>query len=444
MAEGNVSWKAQNGFISGLRLRASGEISGTPTIARTFTVTVVAENEAGRTSRTFTVTINGKKNLRITPNSLTKAKWGKKYSKTFKVSGLKSPLWTVSGDLPGGLSLNSSTGRISGVVTGVGAFNFTVTARNGTVVSKDYSLTVKGIKPKLKGSLPKGIVGTEYYAELRATGTTPMTWSIPNLPEGLVLTVSDDGKLCIISGTPTEGNKRKVPVTLTNAAGSIKKNLALKITFTKPKITTLGVPQAQKGTAYSAKLEASGSPAITWRKSSGKLPQGITLSENGTLSGIPEETGNFTFRVQAKNGGGKVSARLTLIVSETQHDELTTEYGHDATQENIYTHTLSQEAVNVEPDAYGDVYVTAALLGEIEVDEEGMYEFEVVLSDDVPDGLLVWRESNDAEYDTENAIFLDDDGEVILTVPESRSVTVCAWLEPGKVYEPAIIVKVSR
>ena len=445
MAEGNVSWKAQNGFISGLRLRTSGEISGTPTVARTFTVTVVAENEAGRTSRTFTVTINGKKNLRITPNSLPKAKWGKKYSKTFKVSGLKSPLWTVSGDLPDGLSLNSSIGRISGTVTGVGTFNFTVTARNGTVISKDYSLTVKGIKPKLKGSLPKGIVGTEYYAELRATGTTPMTWSIPRLPEGLVLTVSDDGKLCIISGTPTEGNKRKVSVNLTNAAGSIKKNLALKLNFTKPKITTLVLPAGRKGTAYSAKFKASGSPAITWRKSSGKLPKGITLYEDGTLSGTPEEAGDFTFKVQAKNGGGKDSARFILNVSETQHDEQNTDYGHDSTQGTVVcTHTLSQGAVGVEPDAYGDVYVTAALLGEIEVDEEGMYEFEVVLSDDVPDGLLVWRETPDAENDTENAIFLDDDGEIIHSVPESRSVTVSAWLEPGRVYEPAIIVKVSR
>ena len=393
----------------------------------------------------LTLKVNAYKKLKITPNSLSKTTWGKNYSKTLKVSNLKSPVWSVSGNLPGGLSLNSSTGKLSGTVTGVGTFNFTVTASNGAFVSKNYTLTVKGVKPKLKGSLSKGIVGTEYHAELRATGTTPITWSIPNLPEGLAFTASDDGKLCIISGTPTDGNKKKVSVTLTNAGGSVKKNLSLKITFTKPKITTLSIPEGTKGTAYSAKLEASGSPAITWTKSSGQFPQGITLSEDGTLSGIPEEAGNFTFKVQAKNGGGKVSKKFTLVVSETQSDEQSADYGHVATQAHdstsAYHETGNYGAV---PNAYGEVYVTAALLGEIKVDEEGMYEFEVALSDDVPDGLLVWRETPNAEDDTENAIFLDDDSEVIHSVPESRNITVSAWLEPGKVYEPAIMVKVSH
>ena len=74
-----------------------------------------------------------------------------------------------------------------------------------------------------------------------------------------------------------------------------------------------------------------------------------------------------------------------------------------------------------------------------------MYEFSVSVDADVPDGLLVWRETPDAEdsSESENAIFLDDDGEVILTVPENRSITVSAWLEPGKMYEPVIMVKIS-
>ena len=62
------------------------------------------------------------------------------------------------------------------------------------------------------------------------------------------------------------------------------------------------------------------------------------------------------------------------------------------------------------------------------------------MSDDVPEGLLVWREAIDAE-DSEEAIFFDEDGEEITSVPESRSVIVSAWLETGKVYEPVLMIK---
>ena len=343
---------AGGNFPDGLRLEGE-RIYGRPTRAGTFRFTLAARNEHGSDSKQLSIKVT-RKNLKITPSSLSKTTWGKNYSKTLKLSGLKSPVWTFSGVLPDGLSLNSSTGKLSGTVMGVGTFNFTVTATNGAFVSKSYTLKVKGIKPKLKGTLPKGVVGTEYRAELTANGSTPILWSIPNLPKGLSMTVSDDGKLCVISGTPSEVNRKKVSVTLTNAAGSIKKNLSLKINAVKSKATTTSFPE----------------PEIFPR--------------------------------------GHVETQVPMPLTQ-----------------------------------YHEAYVIAAMLGEIEVDEEGMYEFEVALSDDVPDGLLVWRESLDAEDDTENAIFLDEDGEVIQSVPDSGIVTVSVWLEPGKVYEHVIMVKLS-
>ena len=429
MCENTASLDIVSGdFPTGLRMEASGKISGIPSETGTFSFMLRAWNRHGEDKKILNIKIS-RKNPRISPNSLSSTTWGKKYAKTLRVSGLKSPMWSVSGDLPGGLSLNTSTGKISGIATGVGTFSFTAIARKGSIVSKNYSITVRGIKPKLTGSLPKGIVGTEYHAELSASGTTPITWGIPNLPKGLTFMTSDDGKLCIISGTPTEGFKRKVSVTLTSAAGSLTKNLTLRVNFTKPKITTPAIIEGKLGKYYFAKLEATGSPIITWKISSGTLPQGMTLSEDGTLYGIPGESGNFTFRAQAKNGGGKVSARFTLKISEAQN-------------ENAKSHDEAQEA-SPETSTYNETagyYVIAAVLPEIEVDEEGMYEFEVALSDDVPNGELVWREFLDAE-DSEDAIFLDDDGEVIREVSESGHVIVSAWLEPGKVYEPVIMVK---
>ena len=92
--------------------------------------------------------------------------------------------------------------------------------------------------------------------------------------------------------------------------------------------------------------------------------------------------------------------------------------------------------------------VIAAVLPAIEVEEEGMYDFTVSLDLSVPEGgRLVWHsfpDGVDDENDAENAIFLDDEGNTVEVVPETYSVTVSAWLEPGVIYEPVIAVKIKE
>ena len=92
--------------------------------------------------------------------------------------------------------------------------------------------------------------------------------------------------------------------------------------------------------------------------------------------------------------------------------------------------------------------IIVAVLPALEVEEAGMYEFTVSLDVNAPEGgLLVWHSfpnGEDDENDSDNAVFLDEDGEVIERVPETYSVTVSAWLEPGIIYEPIVAVKVSK
>nr|ALG05172.1 ice-binding protein [bacterium] len=67
------------------------------------------------------------------------------YSFRVIATGTPAPTFSVSaGTLPPGLSLNASTGVISGTPTKSGTYNFTITARNGTAPSssRSYSLTV--------------------------------------------------------------------------------------------------------------------------------------------------------------------------------------------------------------------------------------------------------------------------------------------------------------
>lgn len=67
-------------------------------------------------------------------------------------------------------------------------------------------------------------------------------------------------------------------------------------------ITTPAISDAQYGTAFSQTLEAAlGNTPYVWSVSAGELPEGITLSTEGVLSGITTEAGEFAFTIQAKD-----------------------------------------------------------------------------------------------------------------------------------------------
>ena len=66
----------------------------------------------------------------ITADSLLDGEVGMAYSGTVTAGGTEPFTWTVSGNLPAGLSLNSQTGEITGKPTKVGEFTFTVHVTN--------------------------------------------------------------------------------------------------------------------------------------------------------------------------------------------------------------------------------------------------------------------------------------------------------------------------
>lgn len=69
------------------------------------------------------------------------------------------------------------------------------------------------------------------------------------------------------------------------------------------------LPNASPGKAYSANLAAAanltgGIPPYTFSLTSGSLPSGLTLSSNGTITGIPSLAGSFTFGFTVKDSSG--------------------------------------------------------------------------------------------------------------------------------------------
>ncbi|MEK9140497.1 MAG: putative Ig domain-containing protein [Nitrospirota bacterium] len=124
-----------NPLPAGLALNPSGVISGTPTTASTTTITVKVTDSAGGTAtKEFAVTITapGVQPLVITTTALPAGTVGTAYNATLVATGgAGAKSWSVStGTLPAGLSLNASTGAISGTPTAAGAPLFTVRAQD--------------------------------------------------------------------------------------------------------------------------------------------------------------------------------------------------------------------------------------------------------------------------------------------------------------------------
>lgn len=84
-----------------------------------------------------------------------------------------------------------------------------------------------------------------------------------------------------------------------------------------PKITTDSLPNGTVDTEYKQTLIADGTAPITWSVTGGSLPDGLSLSEDGVLSGTPTaETAekDFTFTVTATNDVGSDSKEFTLTI----------------------------------------------------------------------------------------------------------------------------------
>ena len=122
--------------------------------------------------------------LTVNPSSLPAGTQGTAYNQTVSASGGTGPYTfsVASGSLPAGLTLNTSTGAITGTPTGSGTSNFTIAAADsvGNVGSRAYSVPIGTNSLTLSpSSLPAGVLGVSYNQTVSASGgTAPYTYSL--------------------------------------------------------------------------------------------------------------------------------------------------------------------------------------------------------------------------------------------------------------------------
>ena len=160
----------------------------------------------------------------------------------------------ISGALPIGLSLNASTGAITGTPT-VSVTNtpltFQVKDSSTPQQTKTVNLTLSIASATLTittTSLPSGQINVAYSSTLASTGgTSPFTWSVTSgtLPTGLTLNASTGA----IIGTPTV-SVTNTPLTFQVKDSSTPQqtktvNLTLTIASATLTITTTSLPSGQ-------------------------------------------------------------------------------------------------------------------------------------------------------------------------------------------------------
>ena len=300
------------------------------TFSATTSVTLTAKSVA-KASATATATISVVIPVTFTTTTLPNAANGVPYSQTITVKGGVAPFTfrLTTGSLPAGLTLNPS-GTILGIPSGSGTSSFTMTVTdNGTSplpVAQAFTITVTPAPPLsiATTSLPSGSVNAKYSAPISAIGgVLPLAWTISagSLPPGLILSPTAGN----ISGAPTtqgtypftvQAKDSSLPAPGQTAQG------ALSITIAQPAplaIVTTTLPPGTTATAYNTSLIAAGGIApYTWAVPTGQLPPGLTLAQNGTISGIPilATTTPDQFTVQVTDSG-VVPSTLTQALSIT-------------------------------------------------------------------------------------------------------------------------------
>ncbi|MGA1742822.1 MAG: putative Ig domain-containing protein [Ilumatobacteraceae bacterium] len=236
------------------------------------------------------------------------------------ISGTK--VFVINPSLPGGLSINTATGVVSGTPTEASvAANYTVTASDGTTsatatitISISGTATLTPGTQTVTGRVGAAITATTAYTD---TGLGVKYFSIaPALPAGLTFNSATG----VLSGTPTEA-KAATTYVVTAADGTNYAVATMRLTIAAvpamtPASQTISAVVGRAITATSAFTASTVTGTKTFSVSPA-LPAGLTINAStGVVSGTPTAVATqATHVVTATDGTNYATSSLTVVVA---------------------------------------------------------------------------------------------------------------------------------
>ena len=308
----------------GLTISSGGTISGTPTMVGSFPFTLrVQDANECFTYKAFTITIDPACTpVSITPLGLPDGATGAPYAQNLEATGGSNARFTyslVANSLPPGLTLQSSTGRISGTPTTTGTYSFQVRATdaNGCAGTRAYTITIScGTITMTPGSPLSATVGVPYSQSFTASGTrAPYSLQLigGSLPPGLSLNGAGT-----LAGTPTTVGNASFTLRATDGNGcQTERSYAMNVVCPTITFNPQTLPGGAVGATYAQNLTPNGGRSpYEFGLQAGALPPGLTLSATGTIAGTPTQAGSFPFVVRARDANGcGGSLAFTLVVT---------------------------------------------------------------------------------------------------------------------------------
>ena len=204
------------GLPGGLSFNTStGAITGMPSSTGTTSVPISAINGSGTGTATLTIQV-GPPGTAPTITSPTTASGTIGSVFTYQIAATGSPTGYNATNLPAGLTVNGTTGAITGTPTVAGTSTATISATNlfgTTSVSLAFTISVQ--PPSItSGGMANGTLGYPFTYQITASNN-PTSYSATGLPSGL----SVNGTTGAITGTPTVTGLTTGTISATNSGG---------------------------------------------------------------------------------------------------------------------------------------------------------------------------------------------------------------------------------
>lgn len=294
---GPYAWRA-TGLPAGLTMTSGGLLSGSPTVAGTFGVTITVVDATGLATTTERSLVVRPALAVSAPASLAAAQVGVAYPATsITATGGSPPYSFAATGLPAGVSMTGA-GVISGTPTSAGTSTITVTVTDSIYATavRSYSLTVRSAlaigSPR---GLPDGTVGAAWPTTTvtASGGLSPYTFSATGLPAGLG--ISSAGA---ISGTPTAAGAYSVTVTVRDAGGATATRqypvtIAASTTAARPLDALAGFHVMSHGEAVLGTWEIEGAAAVggnlitnNYQKVASKATSRLVVHRGGQALGL--------------------------------------------------------------------------------------------------------------------------------------------------------------